>query len=114
MIKSGDIGNNLASVIQYTKLYSGEYLKCDILQISHRGYNLLTSFYNNCAPEYAVVPNAIETLKKHAAKYEFYANLVDNGKLHFAGNYTTALSISGSTITIEKISRYDNPTGKLN
>ena len=106
---AGDIGNDIGSVAWYTALYSSEYLKSDILQASHHGYNLTTKLNASCAPEYVLISNSAEYLSTRKTHYEYYLNLVETSKLHFAGNYTTALEVANGKITFVKIHRYDYP-----
>jgi len=106
---AGDVGNDLGSVRWYTALYAPEYLKSDILQASHHGYNLTTTLNSSCDPEYVLISNSAEYLSTRKEKYQYYINFAQPGKLHFAGNYITALEVANGNITFVKINRYDYP-----
>ena len=111
ILMCGDVGRGHA---QYLALYSDGFMKSDVLQISHHGINLLPDLYDQCDAEYALVPNSIELMKKSwNEQYEYYSTIVEKSKLHYAGDYTTALEIENDKITLERIPRYDNPTGEL-
>ena len=106
----GDIQTEGSNVI--CSMY-GNTLKSDIVQVSHHGYNLIKDVYTACAPTYGLVSNAIENLKPRTEKYNYFVSLVGLDKLYFAGDYTTAMAITNGKISIKKIPRYDNATGKL-
>lgn len=108
-ILTGDVGR---SQNEYSQLYSPGYFKCDVYQVSHHGINILSSIDKFSRPQYAVLPNAAEEMiaNNRLSQYQYFENLFGD-KLHYAGNYTTAISVSNGTLTMKKIPRYDNPTG---
>ena len=73
---------------------------------------MLSSLDKFSRPQYAVVPNAAEEMlaNNRLTQYQHFENVFGD-KLHYAGNYTTAISVSNGTLTMQKIPRYDNPTG---
>jgi len=113
VLMTGDIGNDVSVEFAHTALYSAGYLKSDILQASHHGYNLITTINNSCDPEYVLISNAYEYLLTRSDKYNHYTKLTTPNKVFFAGNFTTALAVTGGKIEVTKIPRYDNPTGEL-
>lgn len=111
ILMCGDVGRGHA---QYLALYSDGFMKSDVLQVSHHGINVLPALYDQCNAEYALVPNSVELMvASWNDAYVYYSTLVEPDKLHYAGDYTTALEIEGSKMTLERIPRYDNPMGKL-
>ena len=107
----GDVGK---SQKQYVDLYSEGFMKSDVLQAAHHGINYLPDLYEQCKAEYVLVPNSVELMvEKWKHHYDSYNALVEPGKIHYAGDYTTAMEIENEKITIERIPRYDNTTGKL-
>ena len=108
-IITGDVGR---SQNEYSPLYSPNYFKCDVYQVSHHGINILSSIDKFSRPQYALVPNAAEEMlaNNRLTQYQHFESVFGD-KLHYAGNYTTAISVSNGTLTMQKIPRYDNPTG---
>jgi hypothetical protein len=95
-------------------LMYGEALKSDVLQVSHHGIDMLTKIDKACNPTYALIPNGIENQKQRwPTQYEYFEKTFANGEIHYAGDYITAIEVSGGNMTLKKIPRYDNPTGKI-
>lgn len=111
ILVTGDLGRGNQD---HLVLYSENFWKSDVLQISHHGINRLDEIYERCAAQYALIPNSVEEMRLNRSnQYAYYLTLVPKSKLHCAGDYTTAVSISGGKLTVTKIPRFDNPTGKI-
>ena len=107
----GDVGR---SEVDYIRIYSTGYLKSDVLQVAHHGINMLAKLDKFCAPKYALIPNGIENQKKRWIKqYEYFEKTFPKNGIHYAGDYITAIEVTGGNETLTKIPRYDNPTGKI-
>jgi hypothetical protein len=113
VLMTGDIGNHVGVELSHVALYTKTFLKSNVLQASHHGYNLITNINSQCAPEYVLIPNSYGYLITRKDKYQHYSSLAPSSCTHFAGNYTTAVAVSNGKITVTKIPRYDHPTGKL-
>lgn len=105
----GDICNDVNTQRFHSELYSADYLKSDILQVSHHGRNLLKTIYDACDPEYALIPNAYENIISNSNLISYYNKMVDKDTLYYAGEYTTPFEITNGEITVKKIPRYDHP-----
>lgn len=110
-LMNGDIGKSQGD---YIKIYPADYLKSDVLQVAHHGIDMLTKIDKACNPTYALIPNGIENQKQRwPTQYEYFEKTFANGEIHYAGDYITAIEVSGGNMTLKKIPRYDNPTGKI-
>lgn len=107
----GDTANNASVQVLHLNLYSNTYFKSDVNQIAHHGLNVLPKLNKAIDAEYAIVSNGYIGLKDN--NHLAFSTLVEDGKLHYAGNYTTAFEITNGTMTVKKIPRYDHPTGEL-
>ena len=106
-----DVGR---SEVDYIRIYSTGYLKSDVLQVAHHGINMLAKLDKFCAPKYALIPNGIENQKKRWIKqYEYFEKTFPKNGIHYAGDYITAIEVTGGNETLTKIPRYDNHTGKI-
>jgi beta-lactamase superfamily II metal-dependent hydrolase len=107
----GDIRVNVEDM--HLGLYSKEYIKSDIYQVPHHGYNLLYKTVEYCDPEYVLISNKKEILAEQPNKYNFYNSIVPKNRYFYAGDFTTALEILNGNISVTKLPRYDDPDGKV-
>jgi beta-lactamase superfamily II metal-dependent hydrolase len=103
IMMEGDIGNDTNVQKFHIALYSKEFFKSDVLQIAHHGYNALTTLNSYCAPEYALVSNAASNMWDWYKNY--WKNLVKDGNLHYAGDYTTEISVNKGQLSVKKLPR---------
>jgi len=107
-------GDVVRSESDYVRIYSTGYFKSDVLQVTHHGINMLTKINKICSPTYALVPNGIENQQtRWKAQYDYFERTFPKNSIHYAGDYITAIEVTGGNMTLTKIPRYDNPTGKI-
>ena len=112
VLMQGDQGAGTQKENYLTSLYSSEFIKSDVIQMAHHGFNQTNVMFKLCKPKYALLSNSRANLNSNVRK-GFLSNtgLTDNEILP-AGDYTHALKMTNGNIEVTKIMRYDNPNKK--
>ena len=106
-LMTGDIGNHTSVQKCITDLYSKEFLKSDVLQVSHHGYNKIYDIYDRCDADFALISNAYKNARNEVYVY-LYKNMTMNN-IFFAGDYTYSMQVVDGEFKIYRLYRYDNP-----
>lgn len=112
VLMQGDQGAGTEKENYLINLYSPDFIKSDVIQIAHHGFNNTSNMFALCKAEYALLSNSRanlngsvkESLKKRGGVAE--ENILD------AGDYTYGLKMTDGQIEVIKIMRYDNPNKK--
>ena len=106
-LMTGDIGNDTSVQKYHLQMYSSGFLKSDVVQVSHHGYNKIYDIYDACDAKYALVSNSLGNAKNEVYYY-FYKKITTNN-IFFAGGYTHSMSVVDGEIKVHRLYRFDNP-----
>lgn len=106
IMMQGDVGNDRSVQDYHIALYTPAYLKSEVLQLSHHGYNDLVKLNEYCAPKYILISNAYENVNSY--KRSYFNKLVGSDNVHYAGEYSTAVTLFKGSIAIRSVARYNS------
>lgn len=101
VIVLGDVYHTGANVI--LKMHSKEYLKSDVLQVAHHGYNDMANLYKAICAPIALFPNAM-TAKDHST---YKTVMAFSKEAYFAHKWTYRLTVENGKIQVTEVKRYD-------
>ena len=97
----GDVYTAGANVI--APMHSKSYLKSDVLQVAHHGYNDMGTLYMRIGAPIALFPNAM-TAKDHST----YKTVMGFAKeAYFAHKWTYRFTVENGEIKVTEVPRYD-------
>lgn len=97
----GDVYHTGANVI--LKMHSKEYLKSDVLQVAHHGYNDMANLYKAIGAPIALFPNAMTAMGHSTYK----TVMAFSKEAYFAHKWTYRLTVENGAIKITEVKRYD-------
>lgn len=107
ILMTGDLGNHTGVQKYITEMYSYDFLKSDVVQVSHHGYNKIYDIYDRCDAQYALISNSYVNAKNEIYIY-LYKKMTHNN-IFFAGDYTYSMQIIDGNIKFYRICRHDDP-----
>ena len=85
------------------KMHSKDYLKSDVLQVAHHGYNDMANLYKVIGAQIALFPNAMTA--KDGSTYKTVMAFAKEA--YFAHKWTYRLTVENGAIKITEVKRYD-------
>ena len=99
----GDIYTKGSNVL--VAMHSKDYLKSDVVQVAHHGYNNNATLYARIAAEVALFPNAMSNAKKNVATY---ASVMRYAKEeYYAHKWIYRFTVENGALKVTEIPRYD-------
>jgi len=102
----GDIFTDAQDAI--VAFHSGEYMKSDLMQAAHHGYNNINGVYDMIQPQIVVFPQSMRIAKGDCVhQFRSATKYATKGETYFAHKWTYKFTVEDGVIKSEAIKRYD-------
>jgi len=112
VLMQGDQGAGTKKEQYLTNLYSSGFIKSDVIQMAHHGFNKTADMFALCKPMYALLSNSRANINASVKDSVIKRGGVLEKNILDAGDYTYGLKMTNGKIEVIKIMRYDNPNKK--
>ena len=112
VLMQGDQGGGTQKENYLLSMYSTEYIKSDVIQIAHHGFNNTGDMFAAAKATYALLSNSKANLNSGVKQSLKKRGGVNEENILDGGDYTYGLKMTNGKIEVIKIMRYDNPNRK--